>query len=100
MAAGAGFSRWMSQGACRQEDPEIFFPIAARGPALAQVSAAKAVCRRCAVNAACLSFGLETSQEGIWGGTTREERIAMRTRPAKPAAHADRADPAESRTGR
>jgi len=72
----------MSQGACRGEDPEIFFPIAAQGPALAQASAAKAVCRRCAVSAACLSFGLETSQEGIWGGTTREERLAMGPRPA------------------
>ena len=77
----AGFSRWISQGACRGEDPELFFPIAAQGPAAAQASAAKAVCRRCAVNAACLSFGLETSQEGIWGGTTREERRAMRARP-------------------
>ena len=81
--AGAGFSRWISQGACRNEDPEIFFPVAAQGPALAQASAAKAVCRRCAVNAACLSFGLETMQEGIWGGTTREERSAMRLRPAE-----------------
>jgi len=62
MKAGAGFSRWISQGACRDEDPEIFFPIAVQGPAVAQASAAKAVCRRCAVNAACLSFGLETSQ--------------------------------------
>jgi len=76
----AGFSRWISQGACRGEDPELFFPIAAQGPAAAQASAAKAVCRRCAVNAACLSFGLETSQEGIWGGTTPEERRAMRPR--------------------
>jgi WhiB family transcriptional regulator, redox-sensing transcriptional regulator len=94
MKAGPGFSRWISQEACRDEDPEIFFPISARGPALAQVSFAKAVCRRCAVNAACLSFGLETSQEGIWGGTTREERRAM------PAARADRPDPAEDLTGR
>jgi hypothetical protein len=59
----------MTRGACRDEDPEIFFPIAEQGPALAQVSAAKAVCLRCAVSTACLSFGLQTSQEGIWGGT-------------------------------
>lgn len=80
MRAGAGFSRWMSQGACRGEDPEIFFPVAAHGPALAQASAAKAVCRRCAVSAACLSFGLETRQEGIWGGATLDERRAARRR--------------------
>jgi WhiB family transcriptional regulator, redox-sensing transcriptional regulator len=80
--AAAGISRWMSRGACRGEDPDLFFPIGAQGTALDQVSAAKAVCRGCAVNADCLSFGLETGQEGIWGGTTGEERHAMRRRPA------------------
>jgi hypothetical protein len=33
---------WMLGGACRSEDPGLFFPIAAAGPALAQVSSAKA----------------------------------------------------------
>jgi WhiB family redox-sensing transcriptional regulator len=99
MKAGVGFSRWMARGACRGEDPELFFPVAAQGPGLAQVSSAKAVCRRCAVSAACLSFGLETSQEGIWGGTTREERLALRPRPPGPAARADRPDPAEDQPG-
>jgi WhiB family transcriptional regulator, redox-sensing transcriptional regulator len=84
MKASTGLSRWMSKGACRDEDPEIFFPIDVQGPALDQASVAKAVCRRCAVTAACLSFGLETRQEGIWGGTTREERLAMRRRPGRP----------------
>lgn len=69
---------WMPGGACRGEDPELFFPIAAAGPALAQVFAAKAVCFRCAVRAACLSYALATGQAGIWGGTTQEEHHAMR----------------------
>jgi WhiB family redox-sensing transcriptional regulator len=77
---------WMPQGACQDEDPELFFPIAASGPALAQVFAAKAVCFRCAVRARCLSFALATGQAGIWGGTTREERHALR-RPASLRAH-------------
>ena len=71
----------MTLGACRGEDPEIFFPVAEQGPALAQVSAAKAVCRRFAVSTVCLSFRLQASQEGIWGGTTREARRALRPRP-------------------
>ncbi len=68
---------WMPRGACQGEDPDLFFPIAAAGPALAQVVAAKAVCFRCAVRAACLAYALATGQAGIWGGTTHEERHAM-----------------------
>jgi WhiB family transcriptional regulator, redox-sensing transcriptional regulator len=76
---------WMPRSACRGEDPELFFPIAGSGPALAQILAAKAVCFRCAVRAACLSYALATRQAGIWGGTTQEERDAMRRSPGFPA---------------
>jgi WhiB family redox-sensing transcriptional regulator len=74
----SGSPSWMPQGACQGEDPELFFPVTAAGPALAQVLAAKAVCFRCAVRAACLAFALATGQAGIWGGTTQDERQAMR----------------------
>ncbi len=77
---------WMSQGACQREDPELFFPIAANGPALAQIRAAKRICLCCPVSPACLAFGLKTPQDGIWGGTTREERSALRRHPARMAA--------------
>lgn len=76
---------WMPRGACQGVDPELFFPITAAGPALAQVIAAKAVCFRCAVRAACLSYALATRQAGIWGGTTQEERHAMRRSSGLPA---------------
>jgi WhiB family redox-sensing transcriptional regulator len=76
--AFSGSFDWMSQGACQQEDPELFFPIAAHGAGLPQVNAAKEVCQGCVVRAACLSFGLQTRQDGIWGGATWEERMAMR----------------------
>lgn len=80
-----GSPSWMPQGACRGEDPELFFPITSAGPALAQVLAAKAVCFRCAVRAACLSYALATRQAGIWGGTTQEERLAMQRPSGLPA---------------
>lgn len=67
---------WMPQGACQGEDPELFFP-AGQAPALRQVSAARAICRRCAVAAKCLTYAVETGQTGIWGGTTWEERRAL-----------------------
>jgi WhiB family transcriptional regulator, redox-sensing transcriptional regulator len=70
---------WMSRGACRQADPELFFPIAAvTAPAARQVEAAKAVCSPCVVRANCLSYALAAMPEGIWGGTTLEERRAAR----------------------
>jgi WhiB family transcriptional regulator, redox-sensing transcriptional regulator len=69
---------WMPRGACHGADTELFFPIATAGRALQQISSAKAVCVRCEVRASCLSYALETMQDGIWGGTTRDERIAMR----------------------
>jgi WhiB family transcriptional regulator, redox-sensing transcriptional regulator len=80
--AATGPSGWMSLGACQSADPELFFPVTTYGAALRQVNAAKAVCRACAVRAACLSFGLQTSQDGIWGGTTPQERRALRRQKA------------------
>ena len=85
-----GSMTWMSRGACQREDPELFFPIAANGPAPEKIKEAKRVCRCCAVSAACLSFGLNTPQDGIWGGTTRGERSAMRKRRARVAGHISR----------
>jgi WhiB family redox-sensing transcriptional regulator len=68
----------MVRGACRGADPELFFPISVTGRAVEQVNSAKAICGRCAVRKNCLSYSLRTMPHGIWGGTTREERIAMR----------------------
>jgi WhiB family transcriptional regulator, redox-sensing transcriptional regulator len=66
---------WMSRGACRHEDPELFFPISEGAAHLA--AAAKAVCQACSVRASCLAFAVETRQHGIWGATTSDERRAM-----------------------
>lgn len=71
-------SGWMSRAACLGEDSSLLFPVAATGPAVQQISAAKRVCERCTVRASCLTYAVETRQSGIWGGTTLEERFAMR----------------------
>jgi WhiB family transcriptional regulator, redox-sensing transcriptional regulator len=79
VTSGARFLSWMSHGACRQADPELFFPAeAVAGPAARQAEAARAVCGPCAVRANCLSYALEAMPAGIWGGTTEEERRAAR----------------------
>jgi WhiB family redox-sensing transcriptional regulator len=75
---------WMSRGACRREEPELFFPAGLSGPApLERVSAAKAVCGRCPVCLSCLSHAIMTRPDGIWGGTTEAERRAMRRSPGR-----------------
>ena len=60
--------------------PDIFFPVGTHRPALSsQIEAAKAVCRRCEVQAPCLEFALATNQEaGVWGGTAEDERRSLR----------------------
>jgi WhiB family transcriptional regulator, redox-sensing transcriptional regulator len=90
---------WMPLGACQDEDPELFFPIGSSGPAVSQVKAAKAVCGRCTVRQECLSYALRSLQaDGIWGGTTGEERLALRKMVARhrPEQAARRASPTPS----
>ncbi|GAC1612015.1 MAG: transcriptional regulator WhiB1 [Mycobacteriales bacterium] len=70
---------WRHQALCRDEDPELFFPIGTTGPAATQVAEAKQVCRRCAAVDECLSWALETGQDaGVWGGTSEDERRALK----------------------
>jgi len=62
---------WRHDAACRDADPELFFPDGDR----AQVKTAKLICRGCPVSATCLSWALASGQEaGIWGGLTEDER--------------------------
>ena len=72
---------WRHHALCRDEDPELFFPIGTTGPAETQVESAKVVCQRCSVIEDCLSWALETGQDaGVWGGTSEDERRALKRR--------------------
>ncbi|MGH9293661.1 MAG: WhiB family transcriptional regulator [Acidimicrobiales bacterium] len=67
------------RAACRDTDPDLFFPVGCTGPAVDQIEAARAVCYACEAREACLEFALETNQEsGVWGGTSEEERRRLR----------------------
>jgi WhiB family redox-sensing transcriptional regulator len=49
------------------------------GPAIEQIESAKRVCNECEVREPCLEFALESNQDsGVWGGTSEEERRAIR----------------------
>ncbi|MCW2668576.1 MAG: WhiB family transcriptional regulator, redox-sensing transcriptional regulator [Frankiales bacterium] len=72
---------WRHSALCREQDPELFFPIGTTGPAAVQVDEAKAVCRRCPSLEPCLNWALETGQDaGVWGGTSEDERRALKRR--------------------
>ncbi len=70
---------WVHRARCKDEDPELFFPIGTTGPAATQADMAKAVCALCEVRGQCLEWAIATGQDcGVWGGTTEEERRALR----------------------
>ncbi|MET7442847.1 WhiB family transcriptional regulator [Streptomyces sp. NPDC004082] len=72
---------WRDAAACRSVDPDLFFPVGSTGPALLQIREAKAVCRSCPVREACLQWALDTGQTlGVWGGTSENERRALKRR--------------------
>lgn len=70
---------WRHEAVCRDEDPELFFPVGNSGPALHQIAQAKIVCNRCPVTNMCMKWALETGQDaGVWGGLSEEERRALK----------------------
>ena len=70
---------WVHRACCKDEDPELFFPIGTTGPAAIQAEMAKAICARCEVRDLCLEWALSTGQDsGVWGGTSEEERRSLR----------------------
>lgn len=80
---------WRSQSACLRADPELFFPVSATAAAEPQVGKAKSVCARCIVSSRCLDFALTHRDiDGIWGGTTYDERKKMRRSRARNARRA------------
>ncbi|MEV0596549.1 WhiB family transcriptional regulator [Nonomuraea cavernae] len=75
---------WRHRAACRDVDPELFFPIGNTGPALMQIEEAKQVCRSCPAVESCLKWALESGQDaGVWGGLSEDERRALKRRTAR-----------------
>jgi WhiB family redox-sensing transcriptional regulator len=83
---------WRATGACVSADPDLFFPLSATGaPAAKQAARASRICAGCPVRQPCLEFALDHAEvDGIWGGTTREERLRRRRAAAASARSADR----------
>lgn len=74
----AGDSSWRESALCAQTDPEAFFPDKGGSP-----DAALAVCRRCSVTEACLTWAVDNHiRFGVWGGLSERERRQLKRRQA------------------
>lgn len=75
---------WQRDAACRDADPDLFFP--ELGPGMhAQIAEARRICAACPVRVACLHYAQARREPfGIWGGETEGRR------PARGAARATR----------
>jgi WhiB family redox-sensing transcriptional regulator len=61
---------WAAFAACRDRDPDVFFPVTPEDEA-----DAIRVCSGCAVSIDCLEFAHEARiRFGIWGGMTEKQR--------------------------
>jgi WhiB family transcriptional regulator, redox-sensing transcriptional regulator len=82
---GSG-ANWRSAGACLSADPDLFFPISAKGAGEQQISRAKVICAGCGVRRECLEFAMgHDLSYGIWGGATPEDRQRQRRRTRRAA---------------
>ncbi len=67
---------WVVFGACRDADPDLFFPRTRE-----DADHALAVCASCPVRPECLEYAFEAGERfGIWGGLTDKERRKLARR--------------------
>ena len=72
---------WRDGAACRNVDPEIFFPDGTAGPALLEIDRARALSRGARYGRGAYDWALRHGAAfGIWGGLTEDERRAVRRR--------------------
>jgi WhiB family redox-sensing transcriptional regulator len=75
-----GRQGWLDQAACRDTDPERFFPEPGEQ---AKAAEAKAICAGCQVRDHCLELAVKAAggldhDHGVFGGTLPEERSPLR----------------------
>lgn len=68
--------------ACKTVEADLMFPLSYTQAFVRQIEQAKGVCGRCPIARSCLRYALDNplkAVDGIWGGTTPDERRALRT---------------------
>jgi WhiB family redox-sensing transcriptional regulator len=72
---------WMDSAACRDHDPELFFPSSVGVPGQRQVAAAKRICHGCPVQTECGEHRARVgASTGVWGGSYRNVKAPAATR--------------------
>ena len=86
MNAGVGptVPRFDGTQACLGRNQDIFFP-PGNSDTVAAVGYAKRICARCPLQQPCLDYAIAARVSGrhvagVWGGTTEDERRAIRVR--------------------
>jgi WhiB family redox-sensing transcriptional regulator len=79
---------WMSLAACRDMDPDVFFPTGVGVAGQRQVAAAERICRTCPVQEQCGEQRVRTgASTGVWGGKYRNLKDPAATRVVSPIIH-------------
>lgn len=75
---------WRESAACRETDPELFFPTIRAGARAAgddPYAEARAICAGCPIREACLDDAMtaetRSGRHGMYGGATPEERQSI-----------------------
>jgi hypothetical protein len=69
------------QPACRDKDPELFFPVGTSPAALFRADQARRICFSCPLLEACADQAMARREEhGIWGGLDESDRRWLRRR--------------------
>jgi WhiB family redox-sensing transcriptional regulator len=75
---------WPLKAACKNEDPEVFFPASEKDPNSREIRFAKDICARCIVVDRCLEMALRNRETvGIWGRLSTPEREAILRRKSR-----------------
>lgn len=59
---------------CSTVDPDMFLPDPLVAGSLARANEAKKICANCPYLKECLEYAIEHNEDGVWGGTSRNER--------------------------
>jgi WhiB family transcriptional regulator, redox-sensing transcriptional regulator len=101
VAESEGPPDWRASAACRNEDPDLFFPVGTTDFVLGQIREAKAVCGRCPVQQPCLDWALSSGPIGHAAGVCAglcEDELRARKRLAARAPQPGLAGPVALQT--